>query len=323
MDKPLQIQGRHLTPEELEQIKSLLRSNPDWHRTRVSKELCLLWDWRRPNGGLKDMACRELLRKLEQHSLLTLPPARHAGNRKRKINPVSHERTPVSCALSDLTPLTVTEVSSVSAESTLFNYLLKEYHYLGYGSTVGENMKYLVHSRTGILLGCLLFGSASWRVECRDIAIDWCNETRKRNLLYLSNNTRFLILPWVTVKNLASHILSLIIKRLNDDWRRKYNHDILLLETYVDNSRFKGTCYQAANWHFMGKTKGRSRQDRYTKLRVPVKDVYVYPLYKNWKMLLKNSSLAFPFSGYNRDKTANDKRRQRDNETDKSTFNTG
>jgi len=269
------------------------------------------------------MACRELLRKLELRGLLTLPPARHAGNRKRKINSVPHERTPVTCALSDLTPLTVTEVSSLSDESALFNYLLKEYHYLGYKNTVGENMKYLIRSRTGVPLGCLLFGSASWSVESRDLDIGWSYEIRKRNLLYLSNNTRFLIFPWVTVKNLASHILSLVIKCLNHDWRRKYHHDILLLETYVDNSRFKGTCYQAANWCFTGQTKGRSRQDRYSNLCVPVKNIYVYPLHKDWKTLLNNPSLTFPFSDCNRDKRADHNKRQTDNGINEDSFNTG
>lgn len=323
MDQSLQIQGHRLSPEDIKCIKTLIKRNPDWHRTRLSKELCALWDWRRLNGGLKDMACRELLRKLESRGLLTLPPARHEGHRKRKIRNIPHDRTPLAGLLSGFTPLKVNEVSSDPEESALFNYLLKEYHYLGYESTVGENMKYLIRGRNGNLLSCLLFGSASWSVEARDRDIGWSSESRKRNLIFLTNNTRFLILPWVSVKNLASHTLSLAVKRLNHDWRKKYHHDILSLETYVDSSRFKGTCYQAANWHFAGKTKGRSRQDRYSVLRVPVKDVYVYPLHKNWKTLLQNPSLASQFPDSSRVDNENNKKRQAKNERSTNTVNTG
>jgi hypothetical protein len=321
MDKPLDIQGRQLSSGDLDQIRNLISENPDWHRTRLSRELCGIWNWRRPNGGLKDMACRELLRKLESRRLLTLPEARHEGHRKRKIHPIEHDRQPIDVRLPDLIPLRTEEVSSDSDGSALFSYLVKEYHYLGYESPVGENMKYLVRSRDGRLIGCLLFGSASWKVEARDRTVGWNLESRKRNLLFLTNNTRFLILPWVTVKNLASHILSLVLNRLNHDWRKKYHHDILSVETYVDSSRFRGTCYQAANWQFVGQTKGRSRQDRHRNLNVPVKDIYLYPLHRNWKTLLQDSSPAVRFSGRSRNETGDDPERQAKNAGGKDTGN--
>jgi hypothetical protein len=169
----------------------------------------------------------------------------------------------------------------------LFCHLLHRYHYLGLQATfVGENIRYLAYDVQGRPLGCLLFGSAAWKTQPRDTYIGWNAQARACNLSLLTNNTRFLILPWVQVKCLASHLLSLSLKRLNQDWEDRYGHTISLVETFVDTTRFLGTCYRAANWIHVGKTKGRSRQDRNMRMKVPIKDIYLYPLRSDFRKKL-------------------------------------
>jgi len=199
---------------------------------------------------------------------------------------VSHQTDTIHDFLCDLHPLQIAQVSPRTPDYALFNYLLSQYHYLGHRTTVGENMKYLVQDRQGRPLACLLFGSAAWKTTPRDTYIGWNNTTRERNLIEITNNTRFLILPWVQVKNLASHILSLISRRIGSDWLTKYSHPIYLLETFVDRSRFRGTCYKAANWIHAGETQGRTRNDRTRTIHAPIKDVYVYPLTKQFRQEL-------------------------------------
>jgi hypothetical protein len=177
-------------------------------------------------------------------------------------------------------------VSPGSEAHPLFNYLLSSYHYLGHNTTVGENMKYLVQDRYGRPLACFLWGSAAWKTAPRDDFIGWDHRSRERNLNYTTNNTRFLILPWVRVPHLASHILSQVSKRICSDWMSKYSHPIYLLETFVDCCRFRGICYQAANWILLGRTEGRTRNDRGHTIHVSHKDVYVYPLLKGFRRKL-------------------------------------
>ena len=172
------------------------------------------------------------------------------------------------------------------ASLSLFRYLLSRYHYLGYSVTVGENIKYLIKDKFGRPLSCVLFGSAAWKVACRDGYLGWTKECRERRLYLVTNNMRFLVLPWVTVSHLASHILGGIGRRIRKDWVERYGHPVALLETFVDTSRFRGICYRAANWLYAGQTKGRSRNDRYNNLRVPVKDVYLYPLTPHFREIL-------------------------------------
>jgi hypothetical protein len=176
-----------------------------------------------------------------------------------------------------LLPLSI-EIVRGKDSLALFCHLLSRYHYLGYRVTVGENMRYLIRDKVGRPLSCVLFGSAAWKVACRDQYVGWTKESRERNLWLVTNNMRFLVLPWVRVAHLASHVLGRIVRRIEKDWVERYGHPVLLLETFVDTSRFRGTCYRAANWRYAGQTKGRSRNDRYNDLRVPVKDVYLYPL---------------------------------------------
>ena len=230
------------------------------------------------------MACRDLLLKLEQQGQIVLPTRRsetfvRGGN--ISIIEVPHDTTVIADKLKNLLPLRIELIEPGHPSWRLFKYLLYRFHYLGFNGAVGENMKYLVLDNESRLLACLLFGSAAWSCAARDNFIGWDRDTRINHLRLLTNNTRFLILPWVRVPHLASHILSIIIRRIRSDWQKKYGHSLLLLETFVEVDRFRSTCYKAANWRYAGLTKGRSRNDRYNRLHVPVKAVYLYPLAKN------------------------------------------
>lgn len=280
------IQGRQLVADDIKLIQRLMADNPDWHRTRLSKELCRLWNWRTDKGLLKDMACRSMLRKLEQRQLIVLPVARTSGNRARRIKDIPHSCNPIESSLHNLYPIQIVIIPGRGDTDDLFHCLMDRYHYLGCHGHVGEHIKYIVFDLYKRPLACLLFGSAAWKTIARDRFIGWNSSTRQARLTMMTNNTRFLILPWVKVKNLASFILGACTRRLREDWQNRYGHDLCLVETFVDRSRFTGTCYQAANWMRIGKTRGRSRQDRYHRLKVSVKDLYIYPLRADFKQRL-------------------------------------
>lgn len=281
MAKDMVIQGRRLNSADIDFIRGLLGQNPDWTRRRLSRELCEIWDWRNEQGLLKDMAARSLLLKLEGRGYIRLPaPKVLGGNRGRdcSIPEVEHAQAPIQCELHKLHPLEIRLVSSGSEDSRLFNWLLKCHHYLGHRRTVGENLRYLIYDCQRRPLACLLFGSAAWKCADRDAFIGWDRAAREVNLQKITNNTRLLILPWVRVEHLASHLLGAIMRRLQSDWQAKYGHAVEAVETYVDRSRFRGTCYRAANWICLGRTKGRTRNDTNRTIRAPVKDIYLYPL---------------------------------------------
>jgi hypothetical protein len=280
MTEVMVIQGRKLHSEDIGLIRSLMAEHGDWCRTRISEELCHRWDWRNAQGRFKDMAARTLLLKLERAGHIQLPKRRHpSSNEFRNRNPllVAHATEPIRCALCDLRPLAVSIIEPGSADLRLFNCLLSRYHYLGHRNTVGENIRYLARDRAGRPVGCALFGSAAWKCAARDAWIGWDRGRREANLGLLTNNTRFLVLPWVTVPHLASHLLATLARRVRADWQSKYGHPIHALETFVDRDRFRGTCYQAANWVRLGSTQGRTRNDRNHCIRTSVKDVYLYP----------------------------------------------
>ena len=288
------IQGRTITYKDIEWIRQLMKSNPTWHRTRLSKEICLAWDWVTDNGQLKDIACRSLLRKLEERGYITLPKRQRvawSGYKKRPQPVVDHDVTEISDALSQVSPVRVLPVEE-TGDKRLFSHLLDKYHYLGYHAPVGKHMKYMAYDIHDRPLGCLLFGSSAWRVDARDKWIGWNEEARKAHLHFTTNNTRFLIFPWVRIPHLASHLLGQVSRRLSADWMEKYAHPIYLLETFVERDRFKGTSYQAANWQCIGQTKGRSRNDRYSKLQVPIKDIYLYPVHRNYREALCNGQIS-------------------------------
>lgn len=283
------IQGRWVSCEELTQVQTWLSEHPSWHRTRLSRELCALWDWRNEAGQLKDMACRTLLLKLEARGLLQLPARQRApvnASRNRHRVDLPHDNTPLEVSLPSLQPLRVELVASASAQSQLFQFLLYRYHYLSHHNSVGENLRYLIYDRQGRPLACLLFGSAAWKCRPRDTFIGWNSSQRQQRLQWLTNNTRFLILPWVRVAHLASHTLSLITRRLSADWENKYAHPIHLLETFVERDRFRGTCYRAAGWISVGHTTGRGRNSPSQTPQGPTKEVLLQPLHPQFRRQL-------------------------------------
>ena len=291
-EKELIIQGRRLKSGDIALIKDLMAQNPSWHRTRLSQELCRVWKWYKENGQMKDMSCRSLLLKLEKSGHIKLPTSIRSSNnlrRNRHIEPVLHSKEPVSEAIKQLYPIEVRLVEG-GYELKLFKYFMSAYHYLGFRGTVGENLKYVFFDRFSRPLGCMMFGAAAWKVQPRDNYIGWEPEVRKRNLSLVVNNDRFLILPWVKVKHLASHLLGKVSRRIKDDWWRKYHHLIYLLETFVERDRFKGTCYRAANWVHVGQTQGRGKLDVKSEYLLPVKDIWLYPLEKSFREQLCNSN---------------------------------
>ena len=281
MESTLILQGRSVGPTQLQQVQHLLECHPEWSRYRLSRELCLLWDWRAPNGPLKDMAARALLLKLEERGHICLPEKRRPSPNRmlhKQLQPVTHADQPIHEPLAELRPVLVKELSQCSKGLPLYEWLLYRYHYLSYVSALGLNLKYLVFDCRGRPLSCLLFGSAAWKCQVRDRFIGWNPAQRQVHLQEITNNSRFLILPWVRVPQLASHILSLVVDRLRGDWQMKYARPLRLVETFVDTSRFQGVCYRAANWLDLGQTTGRTRQDRSHRMAVSPKRVLVYPL---------------------------------------------
>jgi len=250
--------------------------------TEIARTICEWLDWKRPNGRLKNHECRLLLERLDHQGILKLPPLRRSGCRGPRtvaVDAPCGDPTPILTSLPDLEPLNVALVEK--SESTLWRQLMERFHYLGCRTPVGAHLRYFVKSGAGQVLACLLWTSPAWKMAARDEWIGWTSQQRARNLQYIVNNSRFLILPSVQVKGLASTILSRSARQLPQDWSQHYGYSPLLLETLVDASRFKGTCYRAANWIHLGKTAGGCRNDRLrqTALR-PIKLIFVLPLHR-------------------------------------------
>ena len=277
-----------ITEGRVKQIQEIIKANPDWNRTRISKQVCVLWGWENPNGQLKDISCRDLLRDLDKAGRIRLP-ARQACSRSKggadKVVYLKHDISPVNERISQLRPLYVGKVAG-GGDLAQFKSLLAQYHYLGYDRSIGENMKYMVYAKNGRPLACLLFGSAAWSCRGRDSYIGWSKHEREQGLRYLTNNSRFLIPPWISCPHLASHVLSLISRRIAEDWQQKYGHPVYCMETFVETGRFKGTCYKAANWVKVGTTMGRGRDGGHHNAILPVKDIYLYPLVRGFRQAL-------------------------------------
>jgi len=290
MEKTIICQGRSIGSSELDWLNNIVCDHPDWSRHRITQHICTQWDWYTHKGQLKTFAARSLIDKLERQELLTLPPIQVNYRRPPRSAYPKDFKIPqkywVKGTLDEHTPLTIKIPAPNSYENHCVGYYLKNHHYLGFNQTVGESLKYLIQDRNGRDIACLLFGSAAWKTADRDKFIGWGAKVREQNLNGLTNNTRFLILPWVNVPNLASHILGLVSRRIQKDWMGQYGHPIHMMETFVDSSCFKGTCYKAANWLCIGETKGRSRQDQDHILSVPIKTIWVYPLTKKFQQIL-------------------------------------
>jgi len=286
MEQAYHIRGRDITPGDLETIRSLVAQHWDKGRTVISRLLCEHWNWRQANGALKDRACRILLLSLGQKGAIELPPSQSPiimTGRKTRCRTFTYDTTPLDGCASRMDELRFSMVRR-TAEEGFWNYLIDTYHYLGNPKIVGSYLKYLVYL-DGRPVAALGWGSASWRVAARDRFIGWDNEHRLANLYKVAGNVRFLILPWVRVKCLASRILAANVRRLPHDWQVFYNQRLVLLETFVDTTRFAGTCYKAANWHPAGLTRGRGKYGANTPGQ-PVKAVFLYPLDRNFRELL-------------------------------------
>jgi hypothetical protein len=280
-------------------VRHWLATEPDWNRSRLSRELCERWNWRNGAGRLKDMACRTLPLKLERRGQIRLPARqRPSPNALRNSRPqdVPCNRTPIGGALSDLQPMRIEALGEGHPDQRLFRFLPQRHHYLGLRNSVGENLKYLARDRRGLPVRAAR-RQAAWKAKARDEWIGWTAEQRERTLPLLANNTRFLVLPWVRVPHLASHVLGRVVRRLHADWRGKYGHGIELPETFVDRERFRGTCYRAAGWLPVGATSGRSRNDRDQTLSVPVKDIYLRPLFPDFRRRLCAPAVSPPAGG--------------------------
>ena len=281
------------TEEDIELVRRMIREEGEKGRTYISRRLCEIWGWRTPKGKLRDMQCREVLREMERKGLIELPARQNTCPKKGYKNRTSvglDEGTldlfgsDLDCSLGELGELEIEMVRGTRREKR-YNGLIGAYHYLGYNQQAGEQLKYLVHARFSEV-ACIGFGASALKLRCRDEYIGWGEERRIENLQKVVNNNRFLILPHVRVKHLASHILGTVLRRLREDWHSYYGREIVLVETFVDRERFKGTCYRASNWQLIGETAGRGRNDRAKAYALSVKDVYVYPLVKDFRALL-------------------------------------
>jgi len=281
--------GRTVTAAEIVFIRQLIAAHPDASRRKLSSKLCAAWEWNQANGAPRDMVCRGLLLMLDRAGEIELPPVRFTPRnplaRRERPKPVLLDETPMTGLLREMGPLQFQPVRR-TAEEPLFNSLMEHHHYLGYEQPVGEQLKYLVWTQ-GRPVACLAWSSAPRHLASRDRFIGWNGEARRRNIRFIAYNTRFLILPWVVVPQLASHILGRMARLLSEDWERVYGHPIYFLETFIDPERFRGTCYRAANWVVLGRTTGRGKDDQTHRPNRSIKEVLGYPLHRRFRELLQ------------------------------------
>lgn len=285
MELDIKYRGKIATTEDVAFINKLISENPDDSRWRLSKKLCEAWNWVQPNGALRDMVARGFMLELHRAGYIKLPPKkRHTNNplkNRKKPESVEIDTSSLNTALKKIRPLEFHQVRRTPSEK-LFNSLMNEHHYLKYCQPVGEHLKYIVYADKRPV-SCLAWSSAPRHIGVRDRFIGWNVKDRKENLSLMAYNTRFLILPWVRVPHLASHILGQMARILSNDWEHVYHHPIYYLETFVDKERFKGTCYKAANWLYLGDTTGRGKNDQTKKANRSIKAVLGYPLTKDFR----------------------------------------
>jgi len=292
MDVRLRHRGRDLTDRDISFVRELIAAHPTKSRRALSAILCEAWNWRQPNGQLCDMVCRGLMLALHRGGWIELPPKRAAPRNnviaRRRPVAIDVDQTPLRPVLSKLRPLQIRQVRRTEAEA-LFDSLIEEHHYLAYTRPVGEHLKYLVEAH-GRPIACFTWSSAPRHLAPRDRFIGWSGEARRRNIRYLAYNSRFLILPWVEVRHLASHLLSRVARVISADWETLYAHPIYYLETFVDPARFAGTCYRAANWKVLGPTTGRGKDAPTKKPTRSIKQVLGYPLATDFRARLAEES---------------------------------
>ena len=288
MSLQFRYRGKVVTDVDIALIRQLILDNPNDSRWALSKKLCRAWNWIQHNGTLKDMVCRGLMLELHRAGYIRLPAKKRRVNNpfvnRTKPAKVTIDQSPVNGKLSQIKPLRFCQVRRTGLEK-LFNSLIEHYHYLGYCHPVGEQLKYIVYSQQRPI-ACLAWSSVARHIGCRDRFIGWSAHSRKAHIHLLAYNSRFLILPWVRVGCLASHILARMAKILCEDWQAIYRHPIYFLETFVDKQHFAGTCYKAANWIYLGDTTGRGKNDHTNKANRSIKAVWGYPLSKHFRTLL-------------------------------------
>jgi len=289
MNEPLCHRGRTISEQDLASIRRIIAENPRASRRQLSVLVCQAWDWQQTNGAWRDMVCRSLMLSLARAGHIELPPRKFSppnplAQRAKPATDFLVDQTPLPGPLPALLPLAIRQVRR-TGEEDLFNCLVERYHYLGYTRPVGEHLKYLVYSGERPV-ACMAWSSGPWHMGPRDRFIGWTPVVRRRNLHLLAYNTRFLILPWVRVPHLASHILGRIARVISTDWQRIYSHPVHYLETFVDQERFHGTCYRAANWLHLGQTTGRGIKEKTKKVTRSIKDVLGYPLSKDFRAKL-------------------------------------
>ncbi len=279
-----QIRGRHIDRNDLDTIRRIITAHWTQGRSAISRILCKQWNWYQANGRLKDRACRVLLLKLEEKGEIILPPPMTTNRRltdKPDCRKYMYNNSELNGTVSEFGSLTLKMVRRTPDEG-LWDFFVDRFHYLGHSSIVGSYLKYIAYLDKRPV-ACLGWGSAAWKVAARDHFIGWDHPTREANLYKVVNNVRFLILPWIKIRHLASKVLASNIRCLQEDWQEFYNQPISLLETFVEIARFRGTCYKAANWQYIGNTAGRGKYDRKNKATQPVKALYLYPLSKHFR----------------------------------------
>jgi len=290
MDEKIRYRGRVVSDADVLFIRELIGGHPEASRRRLSELLCEAWNWRQPNGVLKAMVCRGLMLLLHRGGHIELPAVRRVlpnplVERRRPVAQ-SVDTEPLRASLAELRPLEFRQVRR-TPEERLVNALIEQYHYLGYTQPVGEQLKHLVLAH-GRPVACLMWSSAPRHLGPRDRFIGWSAEARLKNVRFLAYNSRFLIFPWVQVPHLASHILGRMARVISGDWERVYGHPVYYLESFTDPSRFRGTCYRAANWVSLGLTSGRGNNAPTKKPRVPVKEILGYPLSERFRQILSS-----------------------------------
>jgi len=285
MELPIRYRGRQATSEEVALIRGLIAANPDDSRRALSVKLCRALNWVQPNGALRDMVCRGFMLALHRAGYIRLPAKKCSPPNpfveRQKPAEIGIDQKPLVTALRNIRPLKLRQVRRSRLEK-LFNALIESFHYLGYCQPVGEHLKYMVFAGERPI-GCLAWSSAARHIGCRDRFIGWSADRRRQYIHLIAYNSRFLILPWVRVPNLASHILAQMAKVVPVDWQRVYNHRVYYLETFVDKERFAGSCYKAANWIYLGDTTGRGKNDQSKKVNRSIKAVFGYPLTRDFR----------------------------------------
>jgi hypothetical protein len=282
--------GQTIDRDQISFLREFIREHPQSSRWKLSRQLCEALDWKQANGALRDVVCRGLLLMLARAGEIELPAVRRqirgqCRTGRPRPEAVLIDTTPLTTPLGALGPIEIQLVRR-TADEPLFQSLMEQFHYLRYEQPVGEHLKYLVWAQ-GRPVACLAWSSAPRHLASRDRFIGWSGEARRRNIGYLAYNTRFLILPWISVPHLASHILGRMARHISEDWERVYGHPIYYLETFIDPERFRGTCYRAANWMVLGRTTGRGKDDRTHQANRSIKEVLGLPLTRRFREFLQ------------------------------------